>query len=134
MTSSPIQHGGNQYGIRKRLGLGDRPLIDFSVSLNPLGPPPSVVAAARRDYFLTVQHGANSSKTLTRDDIPGFGDELEGLPYFPRILAKANAKLRGELDRGVKPRDWLVNANALIAHALEEDHAIEMEFIKRNGE
>ena len=57
-----------------------------------------LIAAARRDYFLTVQHGTASTKTLTRDDIPGFGDELEGLAYFPRILAKANAKLRGELD------------------------------------
>ncbi|MDB5350469.1 MAG: PLP-dependent enzyme histidinol-phosphate/aromatic aminotransferase or cobyric acid decarboxylase [Planctomycetota bacterium] len=47
MTSSPIQHGGNQYGIRRRLGLADRPLMDFSVSLNPLGPPPTVLAAAR---------------------------------------------------------------------------------------
>ena len=48
MTSSPIQHGGNQCGIRRRLGLGDRPLMDFSVSLNPLGPPPTVLAAARK--------------------------------------------------------------------------------------
>jgi threonine-phosphate decarboxylase len=48
VTSSPIQHGGNQYAIRKRLGLGDRPLLDFSVSLNPLGPPPRAVEAARR--------------------------------------------------------------------------------------
>lgn len=48
MTSSPIQHGGNQYAIRRRLGLGDRPMIDFSVSLNPLGPPPSVIAAAKK--------------------------------------------------------------------------------------
>lgn len=48
MTSSPISHGGNQYGIRRRLGLGDRPLMDFSVSLNPLGPPPAAIAAARK--------------------------------------------------------------------------------------
>lgn len=48
MTSSPISHGGNQYGIRRRLGLGDRPLLDFSVSLNPLGPPPAAIAAARK--------------------------------------------------------------------------------------
>jgi hypothetical protein len=57
-----------------------------------------LIAAVRRDYFLTVQQGSTSDKTLTRDDIPGFGEELEGLTYFPRILAKANAKLRGELD------------------------------------
>jgi len=57
-----------------------------------------LVAAARRDYFLTVQNGGSSDKVLTRDDIPGFGDELEGMTYFPRIIAKAQAKLRGELD------------------------------------
>ncbi len=48
MTSSPIQHGGNQYGVRRRLRLGDRPLLDFSVSLNPLGPPRAAVEAARK--------------------------------------------------------------------------------------
>lgn len=48
MIISPVQHGGNQYAIRKRLRLGDRRLLDFSVSLNPLGPPRPAVAAARR--------------------------------------------------------------------------------------
>lgn len=57
-----------------------------------------LVASARRDYFLTVQSGHKSGKVLTRDDIPTFGDELDGMAYLPRILAKARAKLRGELD------------------------------------
>ena len=35
---------------------------------------------------------------LTRDDVPTFGDELEGMPYLPRLIAKGRAKLRGELD------------------------------------
>ncbi len=43
----PITHGGNISAIRKRLGLGQRPLTDFSVSLNPLGPPPNAMIAAR---------------------------------------------------------------------------------------
>jgi hypothetical protein len=30
--------------------------------------------------------------------VPGFGDALAGMPYLPRILAKARAKLRGTLD------------------------------------
>lgn len=71
---------------------------DFCEEAEPSASTALLVAAARRDYFLTVQKGASSSKVLTRDDIPGFGDELEGLPYFPRIIAKAQAKLRGELD------------------------------------
>jgi hypothetical protein len=57
-----------------------------------------LVASVRRDYFLTVQQGKTSDKVLSRDDIPTFGDELNGQPYFPRIIAKAQAKLRGELD------------------------------------
>lgn len=48
MTISPIQHGGNQYAIRRRLKLGDRPLLDVSVSLNPLGTPRASIEAARR--------------------------------------------------------------------------------------
>lgn len=58
-----------------------------------------LVAAVRRDYFQTVQHGKPSEgPLLTRDSIPGFGEEFEGLAYFPRILAKAQAKLEGRLD------------------------------------
>ena len=58
-----------------------------------------LVAAVRRDYFLTVQHGKPSDgKPLTAADIPTFGDELDGIAYLPRILAKGRAKLRGELD------------------------------------
>jgi threonine-phosphate decarboxylase len=43
----PITHGGNSSGIRRRLGLGDAPLLDFSASLNPFGPPPASIQAAR---------------------------------------------------------------------------------------
>jgi threonine-phosphate decarboxylase len=43
----PIQHGGNPSEVRRRLGLGDRPLVDLSASFNPLGPPPSALDAAR---------------------------------------------------------------------------------------
>ena len=30
-------------------------------------------------------------------DLPGFGDELCGLPYLPRLIAKARAKLVGSM-------------------------------------
>lgn len=57
-----------------------------------------LVAAVRRDYLQTHPETARTEKLLTRDDIPTFGDELEGFAYLPRILAKARAKLRGALD------------------------------------
>ncbi len=43
----PIQHGGNPWEIRRRLGLGSAPLLDFSATLNPLGPPSGALEAAR---------------------------------------------------------------------------------------
>src|SRR4051794_1506095 len=46
-ATRPIQHGGNQSAIRARLGLGDRPLLDFSAPLNALGPPPGALSAVR---------------------------------------------------------------------------------------
>jgi Domain of unknown function (DUF5069) len=57
-----------------------------------------LVAAVRRDYFNAIQERVLSTHVLTSDDLPTFGDELEGMVYLPRILAKARAKLRGELD------------------------------------
>lgn len=58
-----------------------------------------LVAAVRRDYFQTVQECTPSAgNLLTRDEVPSFGEELQGMPYLPRILAKGRAKLRGELD------------------------------------
>jgi hypothetical protein len=57
-----------------------------------------LVAAVRRDYFQTVQKCVPSDVMLTANDIPTFGDELDGMAYLPRLLAKGRAKLRGELD------------------------------------
>ena len=71
---------------------------DFCAEGTPSASTALLVAAVRRDYFMTIQCGEKSGKVLTRDDIPTFGEELDGRPYLPRILAKARAKLRGELD------------------------------------
>ncbi|MFD2257467.1 DUF5069 domain-containing protein [Luteolibacter algae] len=57
-----------------------------------------LVAAVRRDYFLVEQNGKFSDNVTVVDDLPSFGEELDGLAYLPRILKKAKAKLRGELD------------------------------------
>lgn len=84
------------------IGCKHREFFDFVEDFGSEGEPTIstalLIAAARRDYFQTVQKGIPSDKELTRDDIPTFGEELEGMAYLPRILAKGRAKLRGELD------------------------------------
>lgn len=85
-----------------RIGCQPRELFDFVEDFCGEGEPSIstalLVAAVRRDYFHTIQKGIPSDQVLTRDDVPSFGDELRGMPYLPRLLAKGRAKLRGELD------------------------------------
>jgi hypothetical protein len=84
------------------IGYKPREFFDFVEDYCEEGTPSAstavLVAAARRDYFQAVMKGQPGERELTRDDVPTFGDELEGIVYLPRILAKAKAKLRGELD------------------------------------
>jgi hypothetical protein len=84
------------------IGYKKREFFDFVEDFCEDGAPsPStalLIAAVRRDYLLAHPESANPARLLTRDDIPTFGDTLNGIHYLPRILAKARAKLRGELD------------------------------------
>lgn len=84
------------------IGYKPRELFDFVEDLvDDAAPTEStalLIAAVRRDYFLSVQNGKLSNKEITVNDLPTFGDMLDGEAYLPRILTKARAKLRGELD------------------------------------
>ena len=71
---------------------------DFCEEGSPSPSTALLVAGVRRDYFQVVMGGKPGERNLTASDIPTFGDELAGMAYLPRILAKAKAKLRGELD------------------------------------
>jgi len=57
-----------------------------------------LVAAVRRDYFWVEQAGKTSTKVVTPSELPAKTDQMEGIPWLPRIIAKAEAKLRGEMD------------------------------------
>ena len=88
--------------LLESIGCKKRELFDFVEDFVDGGEPSLgtalLVAAVRRDYFLVEQKGKISGVAITRDELPGFGEDLEGLAYLPRILVKARAKLRGELD------------------------------------
>lgn len=56
-----------------------------------------MISEARRDYFLTVQKGEPSGKTLDPATLPEKTEAVNGIVWLPRIMPKAIAKLRGEL-------------------------------------
>src|SRR5688572_10412424 len=58
-----------------------------------------LLAAARRDFLLTMQDGKTSTLIVEPADLPAKDDSsLGGIPWLARIVVKARAKLRGELD------------------------------------
>jgi hypothetical protein len=98
-------YDGGDLAFLATIGYKPREFFDFVEDFCEEGEPSAstamLVAAVRRDYFLTLQNGITPTapgKLLTRDDVPSFGHELDGIPYLPRILAKARAKLAGNLD------------------------------------
>ncbi len=57
-----------------------------------------LIAAVRRDYLMTIQGGKLSDKIIVAEDLPAKSEELGGFVWLPRIITKAEGKLRGELD------------------------------------
>ena len=82
-----------------------------------------LISAVRRDYFLAIQNGRPSGKTISMDDLPAKDAKLDGIPWLPRVIKKAEAKLRGEMpddlmfdcggdrnffrEHGIHPADFL---------------------------
>ena len=57
----------------------------------------AAITGVRRTYFLTVQEGKPSDTVIPSASLPSGYAELGGYRWLPRIIAKARAKLRGEL-------------------------------------
>jgi hypothetical protein len=57
-----------------------------------------LVAAVRRDYFRVVQNGKRSGKIVPPSDLPPKPAAVDGIPWLPRLIVKARAKLKGEMD------------------------------------
>jgi len=55
------------------------------------------IASVRRDYFLKEQNGTPSQHRISMDDLPPKDAEVDGIAWLPRLIPKAEAKLRGEM-------------------------------------
>lgn len=70
---------------------------DCAVHNEPSATTALMIASVRRDYLDAVQHGKSSETQVRSTELPAKDAELKGYTWLPRILAKARAKLRGEL-------------------------------------
>ncbi|MCA9473239.1 MAG: DUF5069 domain-containing protein [Nitrospirales bacterium] len=55
------------------------------------------ITEVRAEYFLYEQQGCRSTRVITPEELPVPTAEIGGFPWLPRIMAKAHAKLRGEM-------------------------------------
>ncbi len=88
----------------KSIGCREREFFDFvednvtSGGEDPTAITALLVAAVRRDFFLAIQKGVPSACIVQPSELPAKTAEMDGIPWLPRIIAKARAKLRGEMD------------------------------------
>lgn len=85
----------------RSIGATPQEIFDFVEDWCDYGTPDLETTLAitkiRRDYFLQEQHGRFSEKLIREGEFPSRSASLAGLEWFPRIIEKARAKLRGEL-------------------------------------
>ena len=83
------------------LGCSPQELFDFVEDACRGGAPAFetvlLVTATRREFFHTVQGGRPSGTIIRLESLPAKSAEAGGFPWLPRLIAKAHAKLRGEM-------------------------------------
>ncbi len=84
------------------IGMNRMDVFDFAEDWVRMGEPDLAVFLLiheqRKDYFWETQKKAPSTQVLDPTSLPAKNESLHGIVWLPRIIPKARAKLRGELD------------------------------------
>ena len=87
------------------LGTTAQELYDFIEDWCEYGEPTFETALriteVRAEYFLREQQAQRSTRIVTPEDLPAKDAQLGGFVWLPRIIAKAQAKLRGEMSTDI---------------------------------
>jgi len=83
------------------IGYTEQEFFDFAEDFAKGGEPTLetalAIAGVRRDYFLNEQKGKTSTHRISMEALPSKDASLEGIGWLPRLIPKAEAKLRGEM-------------------------------------
>ena len=84
------------------IGMNRMDVFDFAEDWVRMGEPDLAVFLLiheqRKDYFWETQKKVPSTQLLDPTSLPAKNESLHGIVWLPRIIPKARAKLRGELD------------------------------------
>jgi hypothetical protein len=70
---------------------------DFAKGGEPTLESTLAIASVRHDYFYREQKGQASPHRISMADLPAKDAEVDGIGWLPRLIPKAEAKLRGEM-------------------------------------
>lgn len=83
------------------IGVSKQEVYDFAEDYVASGEPDfatfAMVHDVRRWYFLEKQNAVRSNKRIDPSSLPPKNSSVRGISWLPRIIAKAKAKLYGEL-------------------------------------
>jgi threonine-phosphate decarboxylase len=91
------RHGGQLRAISERYGIPSEELMDFSANINPIGPPPSVLAAMRRALTdpATLSEYPDLNQTELRQNLAAHtGTDIEGITVANGFVPLLEACLR----------------------------------------
>lgn len=60
-----------------------------------------LVQAVRRDYFMHAQGRQHSKNVISEESLPAKTASVRDIEWLPRLIAKAKAKLRGEMPASI---------------------------------
>ena len=92
---------GEEKSFLSSIGLRPINLYDYAEDMVSAGEPDwntvLLIIATRRDYFLHHQHAVMQTTVTDATELPPKTEELDGIPWLPRIIKKATCFLRGGL-------------------------------------
>jgi threonine-phosphate decarboxylase len=123
-------HGGTVFATARALGIATSELLDFSASINPLGPPPGVRQAIVEALDSLVHYPESEASELRRAvaEFHGLLDEniclangsTELIYLLPRLVAGRRALIVAppfsEYGRALSQAGWEVEHHTLSAH------------------
>lgn len=121
-------HGGTILSVARKSGLSPAAIRDFSASINPLGPAPEALAAARKGLLLTEHYPETGSPllcgalaahhSLLPENIAVANGSTELIYLLPRLFAQSGRALIiaptfSEYARGLTLAGWGVEYHCL---------------------
>lgn len=138
--SAETMFSAEQSAFLHAIGATEQEVYDFAEDYVSGGDPDFDIFASvtdkRRSYFLQVQGGQRSTHIVEDADLPAKTETVEGIAWLPRIIVKAKAKLRGEMNPNLMygcggDRRFLKSVNihpaeflALVERNIENDPAV----------